>query len=72
MMPNPMIYKITSSENRRIFVLLLYNYRRARFFKGYKFCGFRGFWGLPLNLVHQKLVEILLIHGLQTEDKTLM
>ena len=25
------------------------------FMEGYKFCRFRGFWGLPLNLFHRKL-----------------
>ena len=37
--------------------MLSWYYRRAPFFEGYKFRGFRGFWGLPRKLFHQKLVE---------------
>ena len=40
------------------------------FFEGYKFHRFCGFLGLPWNLFHQRLVEILSWHILQTEEKT--
>ena len=48
--------------NRMQLVLHTY-YRRALLFRGRKFRGFRGFLGLPRNLFHRKLTEIISRHG---------
>ena len=49
-----------------------YQYCRVPSFEDYKFSRFSWFLGLPQNQFHQKLPEILSLHALQTEEKTIL